>query len=94
MLIANIIYQLAFSVTPSAAESNEIMLNLLGLAWLALVNLMIQVFTRVPVASHSKMSFLARIRNRLHRGLYYALSFVFIVMSIAVIVLSFRMLRV
>jgi len=94
VLIANIAYQLVFSVMPSVAQSNELMLNFLALAWLLLVNLMIQVFSRVPVTLQSKTSFLARIKNKFHRGLYYVLSLIFIVISIAVILLSFRMLRI
>ncbi|MFT7008206.1 MAG: hypothetical protein ACJAXJ_002745 [Colwellia sp.] len=94
VLIVNIGYQLVFSVMPSVAESNKIMLNFLALAWLILVNLMIQVFSRVPFVLQSKSSFLARIKNKFHRGLYYVLSLVFIIISIAVILLSFRMLRV
>jgi hypothetical protein len=94
LFIVNIGYQLVFSVMPSVAESNKIMINFLALAWLLLVNLMIQVFSQLPVASQSKTSFLARIKNKFHRGVYYLLSLVFIVISLAVILLSFRMLRV
>ena len=94
VLIINIGYQLVFSVMPSAADSNEVMLSFLALTWLLLVNLMIEVFSRVPVASQSKTSFLARIKNKLYRGFYYTLSLIFIVISIAVLLLSFRMLRI
>ena len=92
ILVANIVYQLAFSSVPSAVESSDIMLNLLALAWLALLNLMIQVFSQVPVSLQSEMSFWARIQNRFHRGVHYILSLVFIILSIAVIFLSFKML--
>jgi hypothetical protein len=94
ILIANITYQLVFSAMPSLAESNEIRLYILVLVWLALVNLMIEIFSRIPVVSLRKMSFLIRMKNKVHRGLYYVLSLIFIVISIAVILLSFRMLRV
>jgi hypothetical protein len=94
VLIANIAYQLVFSVIPSVAQSNELMLNFLALAWLLLVNLMIEVFSRVPVVLQSKTTLLARIKNKFHRGLFYALSLIFIVISIAVILLSLRMLRI
>ncbi len=94
MLIANIVYHLVFSVIPSEAESNEIRLKFLALAWIALVNLMIQVFSRFPAISQSKISFSARIKNTFYRGLYYLFSLAFIAISIAVILLSFRMLRV
>ena len=94
LFIINIGYQLFFSVTPSVAESNNIMVNFLALVWLLLVNLMIQVFSRVPIVLQGKISLLARIKNKFYRGLYYLLSLVFIVISIAVILLSLRMLRV
>jgi len=92
LLIASIIYQLAFSAVPSPTESNKIMLCLLALAWLALVNLMIQVFSRVPITQQNKNSIVARIKNRLHRGLYYLLSVLFVAISMVVILLTFKML--
>lgn len=94
VLIANILYQLVFSVMPSASESTGLRLNFLVLAWLALVNLMIQVFSRPPSASKNNTSFLTKIKNKFYYGFYYVLSLVFILISIAVILLSFRMLRV
>ncbi len=93
VLIISIVYQLVFSAVPSPAESNEIRLSLLALAWLALVNLMIQFFSRVPIALQGKSSILARIQNSFHRGLYYVLSLVFIAISIAVLLLTFKMLK-
>lgn len=94
MLVANIMYQLVFSGMPSSVDSNEIRLNFLALVWLALVNLMIHIFSRVPAVYQNKMSFLTRIKNKIHRAFYYGLSLVFIVISIAVILLSLRMLRI
>jgi len=94
ILVANIIYQLAFTIAPSAVEPIDTMLNLLALAWVVLVNLMIQIFSQAPVILESKSSFWARIKNRFYRGVYYTLSLVFIVISFAVIFLSFKMLRI
>lgn len=94
MLVANIIYQLAFTIAPSSVEPTDTMLNLLALAWVVLVNLMIQIFSQAPVTLQSKSSFLTRMKNRFHRGIYYFLSLVFIAISFAVIFLSFKMLRI
>jgi hypothetical protein len=58
------------------------------------VNLTIEIFSRAPVISSHQISFLTRIKYTIHRGLYYVLLFIFIIISIAVILLSFRMLRV
>jgi len=57
ILIVNIVYQLVFSALPSAAESNEIRLNLLALAWLTLVNLMIQIFLELQSLCKRKALF-------------------------------------
>jgi uncharacterized membrane protein len=94
VLVVSIVYQLFFAVTPSVAESNSIMLSLLALVWLALINLMVQIFSRVPAALRNNSAILARIKNTIHRSLYYLLSLLFITITIAVILLSLRMLRV
>jgi hypothetical protein len=60
---------------------------------LALVNLMIQVFSRVPITSQNKSSIVVRIKDRLHQGVYYLLSLFFVVISMAVILLTYKMLK-
>lgn len=92
MLIAGIIYQLVFSPATSHAESNFIIVNLLALAWVALVNLMIQLYSQVPNISQNKPSLLTRIKTAFHRCLYYVLSLLFFVISMAVIILTFKIL--
>jgi hypothetical protein len=93
VLLGCIIYQLAFVDALSAAKSSTIMLMLLALAWLALLNLMVQIFSRVPIASQGKQSFILRIKGAFRRGVYYFLSLMFLAISMSIIILTFKMLR-
>lgn len=92
MLIAIIVYQLVFSPATNYVESNVIIVNLLALTWVALVNLMIQIYSQVPNTSQNKPSLLTRIKTVFHRGIYYVLSLLFFVISMAVIILTFKIL--
>jgi hypothetical protein len=94
IIIANVGYQFLFSATPAQPDNKAAMFSLLAIVWLALINLMLQVFTLMPEKAHGALSILARIKCRLHSMLYYVLSVVFIGLSIILIVLSFKMFRV
>lgn len=93
VMIGSTLYQLAFSAVPSLSQSNALMLSLLALAWLALLNLMIQVFSRIPVALQNKKSLLLRVKHAFHRGIHYVLLLIFVAISIAVLLLTFKMLK-
>lgn len=92
LLIASIVYQLVFSPALNHSKSNYIIINLLALAWVALVNLMIQIYSNVPCISENKTSLLTRIKSVFHRGLYYVLSLLFITITMAVIILTYKIL--
>ncbi len=92
ILVVNIFYQLIFAALPSELESNELRLNFLALIWIILLNLMIQIYSRMPIASQSHRFALAKIKDKIHRGFYYLLSFIFLIITVAVIIVSFKML--
>ena len=94
LIIANVAYQFVFSSMPAQPEDKGAMFSLLALAWLALINLMLHVFTQIPENKKNEQFVLTWIKNKLHQIFYYMLSLVFICLSIALIILSFKMLRV
>jgi len=94
LIIANVAYQFLFSSMPVQPQDKEAMFSLLALVWLALINLMLHVFTQVPENKKKEQFIFARIKNKLHQLFYYLLSLVFIGLSIALIILSLKMLRV
>ncbi|MBL4941639.1 MAG: hypothetical protein JKY81_08240 [Colwellia sp.] len=93
LIIVNLAYKFLFSSEPIQATDKAAMFSLLALAWLVLINLMLQVFTRIPERIQTKQSFFVRIKNRLHQAVYYVLSLLFIGLSLTLIILSIRMLR-
>jgi len=70
------------------------MLNLLALAWLGLINLMLHLFPQISENKKKEYSGFAKIINIFRLFYHYVLSVVFIGLSIAIIILSFKMLRV
>jgi hypothetical protein len=94
LISANVIYQLLFSTASIQANDKGTMLSLLALVWLALINLMLHLFTQIPEKVTNTQPFLIKIKNKLSQVFYTILSLVFIVLSIALIVLSFRMVSV
>ena len=94
LIIANVAYQFLFSSMPAQPQNKEAMFSLLALAWLALINLMLHVFTQAPENKKNEQFIFARIKNKLHQLFFYLLSVFFIGLSIALIILSLKMLRV
>jgi hypothetical protein len=93
ILFANISYQLMFAALPSEMESNELRLNFLALIWIILLNLMIQIYSRMSITIQRRRSSLAKIKDKIHRGFYFLFSFLFIIITMAVIIVSFKILR-
>ena len=92
LLVANMVREL---LSPeNSQDSFSAMWHLLALAWLALLNLMLHLFTRVIDVNINKLSFWARVKNKFQHWLMLFFTVVFISITFAVIVLSFRMWRI
>lgn len=94
LILINLVYQFVFLESSMQADDKATMFSLLGLIWLVLVNLMLQIFIEIPEKTQGARSVLAWIKHKLHQMLYYILSFLFIGLSISLIILSFKMMRV
>jgi len=94
LILANLVYQLIAPLGEIKDEGGGAMFSLLALAWVALINLMLHIFTRIPEKTGNRQSFFTKIKNKLHQCLYYVLSIVFLGLSVALLILSVKMLRV
>lgn len=94
LIAAHVIYSLIFAADPSQAQDKSLMLSFLSLIWLALINLMLNIFTTIPEKGVGKRTWFSRVKYRLQQGLYYFLSVVFIALTLALLLLSLRMLRI
>jgi|ETNmetMinimDraft_8_1059916.scaffolds.fasta_scaffold40855_2 hypothetical protein len=93
LIIANIIYRLAFLTQAELYNHSITMLNLLCLAWLALLNFMLHAFVKSPVDCSQKNSLLIRVKNKLHQYIEYFLTVLFIGLTFTVVILSVKMLK-
>ncbi len=94
LLIGNVIYRLLFLSSINQFNDSATMLNLLALVWLALLNLMLNVFISPPKNTNDKVSLLQRLKNKLNQWIEYLLTIIFLLLTLAVIALSIRMIRV
>ncbi len=65
--------------------------SILGTLWSLLLISVIYTFPNVPEIPSSDDKFFTRVRIRLKRGMYYILGLLFLVLSIAIILLSLKM---
>jgi hypothetical protein len=94
IIIFKILYQFLFTTEPANPGNKEGMYSLLVVIWLLLINVMLHVFTKIPEKKSKAPFILSRIINKLHYFLYYILSLLFIGLSVTLIILSFKMMRV
>jgi len=94
LLVVQILYQLILlppSIQPQHSFAN---INLLIIVWLLLLNLMISIFGNFPAKTINSLPIFERFKAKVKQWIYVFLSFVFIGMTLVVVFLSFRMLRV
>lgn len=65
--------------------------SVLGVVWAALFFFMVSTFPHVPPKHTKKSGFFVRVELRLKRGVYHILGAVFVVLTVAVVMLSFKM---
>ncbi len=94
LLIGNVSYRLLFLSSINQFNDSATMLNMLALVWLALLNLMLNIFTYPQKNRSVKVSLFQRLKNKLNQWVEYLLSIIFLLLTLSVIVLSIRMIRV
>jgi hypothetical protein len=76
-------------------NSDKLMIpSLLGGLWSALYFILLSSFLTIPPKPGSDVKFFAKIKIRLLRGIYYLLGAIFIVLTLVVLVVSFKLLAV
>ena len=68
--------------------------SVLGFIWTLLYLLLVSAFPYVPEKPDPSIKFFKRIKIKFKRGIYYLIGIVFVVTTLAGIVLSFRMINI
>ena len=96
ILIIGLVFFGLFLTTVLGVEgmSDDVYLipGVLGVIWAALFFTLISIFPYVPARPARDTALLAKLKIRIKRGLYYILGVLLIVLTMAVIFISFRML--
>ena len=96
ILIVALLFSGLFLATLSGVDGigNDAYLipSVLGVIWAALLFVLISVFPYVPAKPDKGLGFFARLKIRIKRGLYSIFGVFMIVLTIAVVLISSRML--
>jgi len=68
--------------------------SILGLLWASLFFILVSSFAVIPEKPAAATRFFARMKIRLKRGAYHLLAITFLVLSLAVVAMSIRMLGI
>ncbi len=68
--------------------------SVLGLLWSVLLLCLLITFPEIPKKLSKESKFIAKTKNRIKLGIYYFLALLFIILSIVITILSFRIIQV
>jgi hypothetical protein len=85
-----------YAIFSSSSHSQDVYLipSLIGFFWALLFNILVSAFLNVPKKPDSKDKLFKRLSVRIKRGCYHLLGIMFIILSLAVLVLSFKMVGI
>jgi hypothetical protein len=94
ILVGVMITQLLQTPSPTQASNTFSILSLIGLIWLLLFNILLSIFHNIPKSDNDSKSRLALVKIKVKRCFYHVLAILFIGLTLVIIFLSVRMLRI
>jgi hypothetical protein len=94
LLVGIIITQLL--TTPSSAQSSNAfaMLSFIGVVWLILFNILLSLFHNIPVHNAESKRVFSTVKIKIQRSFYHFFALLFIGLTLLIIFLSIRMIRI
>ena len=94
ILVGVIITQLLQAPSPSKPSNTVSILSLVGLIWLLLFNILLSTFHNIPRVDDDTKSRLTLVKIKVKRGVFHVLALLFVGLTLVIIFLSVRMLRI
>ncbi|PKH88124.1 hypothetical protein CXF79_08750 [Colwellia sp. Bg11-28] len=94
LLIAVIVTQVLQTSLPTQSTDPTAMLSFVGLIWLLLFNILLSLFHNLPKNDEVSQGVFTRAKIKLQRSLYHLLALLFIGLTLVIVFLSVRMLRI
>jgi len=94
ILVGIIVTQLL--TTPSSAQSSNsyAMLSFIGVIWLILLNILLSLFHKIPALNEESKGVFSRVKIKIQRSFYHLFALLFIGLTLMIVFLSIRMLRI
>ena len=94
LLLGFIAYQLLFAQIQVNANDDALKLSFLAFLWLLLLYALVNTFSGMPSALKPEVSLLANLKGKISRFAMWLLSVLFILLTLAILMISSRMLNV
>jgi hypothetical protein len=94
ILVGVIITQLLQAPSPSKPSNAVSILSLVGLIWLLLFNILLSTFHNIPRVDDDTKSRLTLVKIKVKRGVFHVLALLFVGLTLVIIFLSVRMLKI
>jgi len=94
ILVGIIITQLLQTPSQTQPSNTFSIFSLVGLIWLLLFNILLSIFHNIPRIGDDSKSRLSRFKIKVKRCFYHFLALLFIGLTLVIVFLSVRMLRI
>ena len=94
ILVVIIVIQLLTTPSPAQSSSSYGMLSFMGVIWILLLNILILLFHNIPDLNEGSKGFIAHVKVKIQRSFYHLFALLFMSLTLTIVFLSFRMLRI
>ena len=94
VILVGIIFSQLQQTTSQQPTSPYALLSFIACIWLLLFNILLSLFDNIPKINTDSSGIFIRIKLKVQRSLYHVLALLFIALTLVIVFLSLRMLRV
>ncbi|MCJ8296027.1 MAG: hypothetical protein MJK15_16615 [Colwellia sp.] len=94
VILVGIVFSQLQQITSQQPTSPYALLSFIACIWLLLFNILLSLFDNIPKINTDSPGIFIRIKLKVQRSLYHVLALLFIALTLVIVFLSLRMLRV
>jgi hypothetical protein len=76
------------------ADNSYTIFSFISCIWLLLFNILILIFKEIPTISKDTSGIISRFKNKIQRAFYHLVALLFVGLSLTIIILTIRLLRI
>ena len=94
LLVGVIFTQLLTTPSYSLSNSSYAMFSFVGVIWLILFNILLSLFHKIPTLNEESKGMFSRVKIKIQRSFYHFFAILLIGLTLMIVFLSIRMLRI